>query len=211
MPQWNPEPIWKDREVFIVGGGTSLKNFEWSRLIPYCVIGCNSAYLLSPKVINVVAFGDNKFWNNFQNDLICLPMPVFTNLPKLQKTKEPNIWVMRRKTKGFGTDSLGWNGNTGCLALNLALIFGARRINLLGYDMKLGNGKANWHNNKQIDKPRAANYKRFINGFKSCIKDIHKNWPNVEIYNITKDSDLDLFPKIDADKFWEERGKLNAN
>lgn len=39
---------------------------------------------------------------------------------------------------------IGWGGNGGFQAINLALQFGARRIVLLGFDMHLRDG-AHWH------------------------------------------------------------------
>lgn len=39
---------------------------------------------------------------------------------------------------------IGWGGNGGFHALNLAVQFGARKIILLGFDMTLANG-AHWH------------------------------------------------------------------
>lgn len=47
---------------------------------------------------------------------------------------------------GLGTQFLHINGNSGFQAINLAYLFGARRILLIGFDMKLGpKGEKHWH------------------------------------------------------------------
>ena len=41
MPKWMPEPFWKGEDVFILGGGTSLRKFPWTLLHDEKVIGCS--------------------------------------------------------------------------------------------------------------------------------------------------------------------------
>ncbi|WP_090229681.1 hypothetical protein [Filomicrobium insigne] len=40
--------------------------------------------------------------------------------------------------------TLGWGGNSGFHALNLAVQFGAKRVVLVGYDMRIDRG-VHWH------------------------------------------------------------------
>lgn len=47
-------------------------------------------------------------------------------------------WVKGVNREGVGTDYIHNNGNSGHQAINLAFLFGSRRILLLGMDMKLG-------------------------------------------------------------------------
>lgn len=57
---------------------------------------------------------------------------------------------------------IGWGGNGGFHALNLAVQFGARKIILLGYDMTLRNG-VHWHGMHQgsLANPRQASVDRW--------------------------------------------------
>lgn len=50
----------------------------------------------------------------------------------------PISWARSCARPGLGTDMLHTNGNSGFQAINLAYLFGARRILLLGFDMCLG-------------------------------------------------------------------------
>ena len=60
---WTPEPFWEGQDVFIYGGGTSLKSFDPSILIDENVIGCNDAYTLGSEICDICVFGDFKWYN----------------------------------------------------------------------------------------------------------------------------------------------------
>ena len=205
MPHWIPEAKWQDEDVFIIGGGSSLKNFDWNLLREECTIGCNSAFTLGVEICKICIFGDPKWFRKFQGELQNYKGAVFTNAGELRNTRINWLWTMPRKAKGLGTTALGWNKNTGAAAINLALILGAQRVFLLGFDMHLSReGKPNWHN-KLISKPRKDVYEKFIEAFTIVSIDLKKIFPGREIINITDDSDLDVFPKIGCEQFWKER------
>ena len=48
-------------------------------------------------------------------------------------------------------------------------------------------------------------YNKFLEAFSWVSIDLKKVFPGREIINITDDSDLDIFPKVGVEKFWEER------
>ncbi len=206
MPVWIPERVWDGRDVYIIGGGKSLEHFDWSLLHNKCTIGCNDAFKFGVKVSKVCIFGDNSGWLDLhREELAKYKGTVFTNAPSLYKTKLKWLWVMQREPSGIHTESLGWNYNTGACAINLAVLLGAKRIFLLGFDMQLINGRSNWHTDN-ITKPDATIYEeKFIPGFKALKKDMDAKYPEIEIVNITDNSSLNLFPKIGVEEFWKER------
>lgn len=215
MPRWTPENKWKGQDVFIIGGGLSLKGFDWGLLKDEFTIGCNDAFLLGEKVCDICVFGDHKWFKVHYSKLAKFKNPIFTNTNHLCDSKTPKwVWWMQRRGSGFHKDALGWNENTGALAINLALILGAKKIFLLGFDMKIldiakkynKRNQNNWHENLVQD-PNLGSIQKHINAFKSSSSTIEKNFPGVKIINITDDSDLDIFPKIGVDKFWDRRNK----
>lgn len=202
MPKWIPKKSWLNQEVFIVGGGESLKGFDWDLLKQLRTIGCNDAYLHGT---DICIFGDKRWFTLHQKPLAKYEGIVITNCPQVQKSRLPWLWCMRRETKGLHNGSLGWNNNTGASAVNLAVILGAAKIHLLGFDMKLStSGKANWHANTLM-KPNADVFKGFLEGFKCVAKNMEKKYPEVEVVNVTDDSDLNEFPKIGVKEFWDSR------
>lgn len=208
MPKWKPEPIWPDSEVFIIGGGDSLREngFDFNLLKDEKTIGCNSAYLLGAEICDICIFSDFKFFQHFGEELALFGGMVITNSSSMQGTNLDWLWVAGHQNHGLHYDALGYNGNTGSSALNLAVLLGAKKVYLLGFDMKLSpSGRPNWHHNKLIDKPSPQVYDRFKNGFAKVKKDWKDKFPDREIYNVTDDSDLEAFPKISFTKFWKER------
>ena len=218
MPEWMPEPIWKDEEVFIIGGGTSLKDFDWSLLKDEKTIGCNNAFRLGPEICKICLFVDRKFIfsgpnqprHGFYDELEKFPNWVVTNDPQLKWNEEPWLKWMPRKSSGLHTDALGFNANCGASAVNLALLLGASTIYLLGIDMHLGEqGNPNWHNHL-IDKPSKEVYTRMLSSFAKVGTDWRSKFPDRKIFNVNKNSDLQIFPKLDPDEFWKERTLKNA-
>lgn len=195
MPVWNPSPDWEGLDAYVVGGGPSLRRFPWDKLKNRNVIGCNGAFSLGSEICPIVVFGDLKWWKNYQEQLKKYTGIVVTNAPALKDDPCPWLWKMERISKGLDKKALGWNGNTGSLGINLALILGARRVYLLGFDMKLSNeGKANWHH-LRFEKESPVVYPRFILGYASVKRDLPRKFPGREIINVTDDSDLNYFPK----------------
>ena len=191
--QWKPQQWYAGQDVYIIGGGPSLKDFDWQRLHNKITIGCNDAYRLGPSVCNICAFADHKWHGKNQEGLKEFLNPVITN----HKSFEPHSQVLwlERVDHGLSRDKLGHGGNTGCIALNLALILGARRVLLLGFDMKLINrNQPNWHD-FNIGKPNKKSYERFAKGFKKVADDLPMVFSGREVINLGPDSALDVFPE----------------
>lgn len=217
MPEWKPTPIWDGQDVFIIGGGTSLRDFDWPRLHDENTIGCNNAFRLGPKVCKVCIFVDRKFILEvnkrprfgFYHELEQYGQTnlVVTNDTQLKNYSMDKPWLkwMPRKPKGLFHDALGYNANCCGAAINLALLMGAKTIYLLGIDMHLGpDKKPNWHNHV-IDKASEEVYIRMLATFGYVLKDLSTKFSGCKIYNINKDSNLKLFPILDPDIFWANR------
>jgi hypothetical protein len=193
---WTPKPIWKGEDCYIIGGGPSLEGFEFDLLRRRHTIGCNVAFRLGPDICDVCVFGDKVFYYKFYDDLAKFGGPIVTNLMDLFREEGPP-WLhkMRRKTRGLGTGNvLAWNSNTGALAINLALSLGATTIYLLGFDMRLQEGRSNWHT-EGLTKPSADVYDRFRKGFDFLAAAMAEMYPECKVINLTEDSDLNAFPK----------------
>ena len=207
MPRWNPEAIWKDEDVFIIGGGHSLRDFDWSLLKQELTVGCNTAFTLGADICKVCIFGDLKWYTTFKSDLSQFEGTVFTNVTQLQKPKNiPSwLWVMDRKARGLHRDALGWNNNTGASAINLALLLGACRVFLLGFDMtESQEGKPNWHD-KRIEPHTISYVDKFVPAFGHVAADLKSKFPGCSIHNISDNTALNTFPIIGTQEFWSQR------
>jgi hypothetical protein len=103
----------------------------------------------------------------------------------------------------YGVDglSLAPNGvhtgsNSGYQAVNLAVLAGAKRILLLGYDMKFQGARTHWHGGHPIRTASPSTYKGFASRFHSLVEPLSRL--GVEVINCTPGSALDAFPGGDA-------------
>lgn len=202
---WSVPRMWEGQTVVIIGGGWSLLDFDWERLKPFRCIGCNDAYLLGPEVTDICFFGDAAWFRIHDKDWMDeLGRPglrefhgiVCTNTEKSVRAS----WVKRLDRRPVGLYKepwrCAWNQNTGAAAVNLALHTGARKIVLLGFDMKLSDeGNSNYHLNLK-DRPSADSYSRFIAGFENLKMKLRTMWPEVTIVNATPGSAMKTFPIV---------------
>lgn len=208
--QWSPEEVWKGEPCYIIGGGPSLTDFDWERLRNKNVLGCNVAFYMGVDLVPYTIFGDTKFLKQHRVGLERYAKEggvVITNSSRLRNPPPPDwLKVIPKQLHGLGTDCLGWNGNTGASAINLALLFGADPIYLLGYDMQLSeDGKGNYHN-AYSHVPTAKPYERFSKGMDSVARDLKKKFPGRQVVNLEDGtSALEVFPKESCEGHFQER------
>lgn len=90
---------------------------------------------------------------------------------------------------------LGWGGNSGFHALNLAVQAGARRIVLVGYDMTIAGG-VHWHGRhpSALNNPTAGNIDRWRRVMDAAAPMLAEC--GVEVLNASAVSALAAFPKV---------------
>jgi hypothetical protein len=200
MPRTDPLPAWTG-DVFLIGGGPSLRRFDFQQLRLFPTIGCNQAFLLGPEVCKICIFGDYKFWAHFAQPLSDFAGWVVS--PRHTMTKQADwIHFFERQDEGLSKAKLAWNANTGAAAINLALILGASRVFLLGYDccMDADNSakpeSTHWHD-KRIEVPQAQHYDRFLIGFHQVASALPVVFPGRQVFNVSEGgSRIDCFPVV---------------
>jgi hypothetical protein len=162
------------------------------------VIGVNNAFKFGSWV-DVCWFGDLKWWNWHQEELFNFPGLVMTCNENAELKGEPWLKKLRRaripKSQGIVTTpaQVCWNACSGNSAINLAVLFGVKKIVLLGFDMKFIGEKEdkNWHDAHKESKHDP--FRRFINVHKLIAEDAQKL--GVEIINTSLESALNVYPK----------------
>jgi hypothetical protein len=183
----------------VVGGGPSLRTFDWNLIKGKRTIGCNSAFILGSDIIEVLCFADVGWWNNIGRPRLEEFGGIIVGCPPLVRDcKFPPwvLWMERTNVEGLTTElgSLCFNGNTGALAINLALALGSREIYLLGFDMKGTKEQWNWHDVRH-EQPHPVVIPLHIGGLGNIARDLPKKFPGAKVINITDDSAVDCFPK----------------
>lgn len=169
------------------------------------ILGTNSAFVFG-NWIDVVYFGDITFWRNNMIELHNYKGLLVTDTGSLPY-QDPTVIGTFKKIKrlkrdlGYGlstkSDQLRWNTNAGSGAINLAYLFGVKKIYLLGFDMKTSkDGTTHWqsgyagYNQPTSDKA----FKRFLERMDKIAEDAKKL--KLEIINVSTDSAISQFPKV---------------
>ena len=186
--------------VFVVGGGPSLKSTNLKLIKKRPVVGCNDAFKLGAWV-DWAVFADKRWWgwnheevSRWENRerVVCL-------VPQLLgdgREKWPWLKILRRDEARFGLsvepDTVCWNRGCGGAAINVAYLLGASKVVLLGFDMRIVEGKHNWHDNHQKverDKIYQGSMMPFLKPMSDAMK-----VTGLQIVNATPGSAMNLFP-----------------
>lgn len=187
------------RTAIIIGGGFSVKSFDFKYVKSHWpVIGVNDAFKLGD-FIDFIWFGDQR-WYEWNRDLLieqCKLGRVYTCAESIED--DPMIRCFKRgKPLGIETslNQVSWNRASGASAINFSYHLGARKIILIGFDLKRGsNGETHWHDyHKTKDKDIDTLFLRYLEPFKKIKEDADKL--GIEIINVNPDSAIQEFPKM---------------
>jgi len=199
-----PNKTWSRSRCFIIGGGPSLKGFDFSRLDNELTIAVNRVheFIKSPSII---FFIDE---DGFYKDLMCREFGREA-LDKFNDSKAMKIALNISGHKyGRGIysipisknpemtfdlkDGLYDGGNSGYAALNLAVCLGATTIYLLGFDMKGdGKGKQTWFHSGYKIVGSERSYKKWVEEFNKTIPGLAKH--GINVYNLNAESAIRCF------------------
>jgi hypothetical protein len=188
--------LWPGGTIVCMASGPSLTQAD----ADYCrgkadgVIVVNTTYQRAPWADALIA-SDVRWWQWHKG------CPDFAGLKYAtsKHVKWSGVQILKNTgPKGLELDPSGLRHgiNTGYRAVNLAVHFGAKRILLLGYDMKRDDSPKrleHWHGDHPV--PSRSHYPTFIKYFHSIVEPLEAI--GVEVLNCTPGSALDCFPMAD--------------
>lgn len=204
---------WAGHRAFVVGGGPSLRGFDWGLLKGELTIGVNRAF---EKFEAGIMFSmDTRLWAFYEHGQLGEEAKERYRTYKGNRVWSVHngnfilpeeVYVVKRPAGGelyrVGTvRELGSANNSGYGALNLALALGADPIYLLGFDMRGDGqgGQAWWHEGYPARQSESV-YRKMI----THINQLAKNIRGVRVVNLNPGSALNSFPKMDPAKVWAE-------
>lgn len=113
--------------------------------------------------------------------------------------EDGSIHMLRNSGReGLSTEADGvCNGrNSGYQAVNLAVLAGAKRIVLLGYDMRFQNGKQHWFGNHPIPNVE-HDFTQNAKHFRTMVEPLREL--GVEVVNCSPGTFIDAFPRVPLD------------
>ena len=209
---WSVPPLWAGETVFCIASGSSLRRMNLARLRGRRVIVVNDNYLRCPWA-DLLYFCDHKWWvwhttkPAFRGQFAAFEGLKVT-LDRRVHDADPGIRWLADGGWNEGQGLVGLderpthlrNGrNSGYQALHLAVHLGAKRIVLLGYDMKTGpNGEGHWFGEHvdetgQERKTTPATIQRWAAHFETLVEPLAAR--GIEVLNATPGSAIACFPR----------------
>lgn len=190
---WTAEAIWPGETCFIIGGGPSLRGFDFDRLRGRKVIAVNSS-IWSVPFADVLFFGDDRWGVTHARRLRDYTGLIVTT-SSTAPTPETKRMVKVRPPPALAEsrDGLAMNRTSTQAAVNLAVHLGVSRIVLMGVDMQKAPDGATHHHDKH---PWPV-----VQGcWDVQMKELAKTAPllaqrGVEVINASLESRIDWWPK----------------
>jgi len=189
------EADWAGKPCVVVGGGPSLRGFDWSKLDGIRTIGCNfSCPNPTITITHDANFVRPAPRGHFEEWMKIPGLHVHVNR-QLQK-EVPGVVFINHLTE-YSKDwrfGLYAGSNCGIAGINLADTLRSNCVYLLGFDMSGENGlSANWHD-KYVRKSNESIYERFMRDMTAIEDKI-----TTHVINITPRSRLNCFEKGDIE------------
>lgn len=207
-------PVWRGATVAIIGGGPSVTRQHVEMVRGLRVIAVNAAYLWAPWA-DVLYAADSHFWA-FHAAGVDMPVLELTAADVRARfaafegerctiqgsgnnVLDPAVHVLRRAERwGLSADPavIADGRNSGFHALNLAILAGATRVLLLGFDGAPVRGRTHWHGGHPRPTPAEA-YPLYARAMSEAARDVRAL--GVEVINCSPGSVIDAFPIADLE------------
>lgn len=155
------------------------------------MIAVNATGNLTPWA-DVIYACDEPFWHHYRAILPAGPERWTTSEPAARAYRLNFIASVDEPGLSESPRRIHQGGNSGYQALNLAYIWGAARVILLGYDMQYTGGKSHWHGDHKGGLP---NLGPALAAWPARFAAVAAQWPHV--VNATRVSALTCFPRVD--------------
>lgn len=204
----------KNKRCFLLGGGPSLKHFDYSILKNEFTIGINKTFTVFSPTINyssdlkfynfVAKFGDQVGQTTIHNKWLDYTGYKTILCPNRSENRSENINEDTYVVKQLSSKLLSLDveqgiypaRNSGFAGLMLAISLGCKEIYLLGYDLNCEQTKTHWHEGYPNFKA-VENYskilKKFIKSFEDFKDIIEEN--GIKVVNLNLSSALTCFEK----------------
>lgn len=191
------EPVFKGETIYLIGGGPSLKGFDFERLRGKVCIAINKAFLHVP-FAQVAYWTDTRVYHWYRKQIGDFVGLKVTNKPRPIEQGIINLLDTGKTGLELNNNALRHGNNSGYAAINLAYHLGAKKIVLLGFDMGLDGRKTHWHEGYNIPTPRSNLYESsMLPNFETLVEPLKKQ--GISIINANPKSAINCFKKMPLD------------
>ncbi len=163
---------------------------------PLRLFGCNDSYRILP-ALDVHYACDSNWWHKHCEGIQGYPRAhgSWTQEPQMSQSAYPDLHrIAGRSGKGLSTaqDLIFFGNNSGYQLINVALLFGIKRMILCGYNMSVVDKQRHFFGDHPQGLNRSGSYTGFIGNYRTIKPDDY----GIEIINATPRSALDMFSKM---------------
>lgn len=192
------QPDWKGRDVYLIGGGSSLKEFNFNKIQGKGVIfGVNDCAF---KTQADCLFSLDTTWaGQRKQQIIDFKGDKFLGLPNsffFNEWEGSGVhFLLRERGVQFNDDASKINGvNSGFGALNVCYHKRPKRVFMLGFDMYKSEQGTHWHNGYDWNSPEGHRYyDRWCVIFDNTVEQLKA--ADIEVYNCNPESKITCYSK----------------
>lgn len=194
------EKDWKGCTVAIIGGGPSLKNFDFTSLSNYKTIGVNASALLCGT--DVLFSLDQNWIRSNKKSINSFPGEKYLGVISSFKFEDyiNCKFVLRSRGPSLSKcPQIVFGENSGQGAINLCLLKGVSKIFLFGFDMEKTESE-HWHS-EYVRRVRYKDgkYDRWIRHLQSCCTMLDNY--GINVINVNNNNRLPFFKTISFSEF----------
>ncbi len=195
-------PDWIGRTAVCLASGPSLSAADVSQVgLAWAsgrakVIAVSDTYRLAPWADAV--FSADLNWWKLHHPQLCRRDDVKAELWTGDNVAAARFGINRMRMAnrpGLGTYQLHTGGNSGYMAVNLAFLWGAARIVLLGFDMQATDGRKHFFGDHPSPLVQQQNFGEWRHRFDGLAADLQQR--GVAVVNCTRTTALECFPRAD--------------
>lgn len=191
---------WRGLTTVIAASGPSLKysvddlGYAHAAKEPFKLIVVNTSFRLFPWA-HLLYAGDVLWWRAHHREVSEKFKGEKWGGHQTIAQQYQTHWIKNTTRPGLGTDGvINNNGNSGFQAINLAYLFGSRRILLVGFDMKLGPQKEkHWHPDHPSPCVQAQVFGEWIHKAATLAKDLERH--GCKVINCSVETALSCWPR----------------
>jgi hypothetical protein len=199
--------IFCGQDVYIIGGGNSLKGFDFSRLKDKKVIATNAAYRYVDNKDAILFWMDESWADEQGSDLENHPSKFrFTSSTLARRSVLEDSEAFHGARYLYHSGEMGYDpnvdnvkgNNSGTQAVNFAINLQPRKIILLGFDMGASGTPTHFHKHHRNPTPISVYPELFIPSINALAKE--SEYRKVPIINCSPVSKLTCFKRGDIEK-----------
>ena len=197
-------PAWSTRPAIVIASGPSLSD-EQLQLVEQAhleervhVIAVNNTIERAPWA-DVSYFGDYTAIKHYLPKLKPLTCAEWVTIDRAAAERWRLTHVKPASPNGLSLQRVHVNGNSGFQAINLAVVFGATKVLLLGFDMRdAKDGRGHWFGDHPGHLVQKRLYGEWLHKAETIVRDAKQL--GVELVNCTPGSALTLMRMADLEK-----------